>query len=451
LRCGSGFRAPPAWTLVVALAVFALASKVAGGGHGLPDVAIDGLTGGSYLACGLALRNRRRAGQLARLLILASSAWFAEDLVTSRVPVIFAAGHLLQNAVYPCLAMLALAFPDGRLHDRAERVVVRCAVASSIGLAGLILLTDPPSSHGTYLVGPSVLHIHGAAAAIMRIQDICGLALTTLILCMLVRRQRRLAPGSRRRAIFTRGTAVSAVMFAGLSIHDALTAGRVLTPAIRDSFGVLESIALVAFPICIAGGLLMIDAQQIRVSEIASTQQSVVDVQAALRAVLHDPLLQIAASLPPTVAPSRQITPLWWGSRAVGALIHAPALAEEAELLHVVSDAAAAALGRAHAAEAALRTADSDPPSAPPAEPRDAYSRSAIGLLSPRQRQVLALLADGHSNAMIAKALGITTKTVEKHVRNIYDVLELPAELRLNRRVGATVTWMNADMDGPPG
>ena len=58
---------------------------------------------------------------------------------------------------------------------------------------------------------------------------------------------------------------------------------------------------------------------------------------------------------------------------------------------------------------------------------------SASGRLTPRQREVLRLLAEGHSNKEIATALGITSKTAETHRSNIMGRLELHSLSQLVR------------------
>ena len=57
-----------------------------------------------------------------------------------------------------------------------------------------------------------------------------------------------------------------------------------------------------------------------------------------------------------------------------------------------------------------------------------AASRRTDGLdtLTPREREVLALMAEGRSNAAIADALVVTPRAVEKHVGNIFAKLDLP-------------------------
>jgi DNA-binding NarL/FixJ family response regulator len=64
--------------------------------------------------------------------------------------------------------------------------------------------------------------------------------------------------------------------------------------------------------------------------------------------------------------------------------------------------------------------------------------------LSPREREVLALMAEGRSNAGIAHQLWITEGTVEKHVRSILMKLRLPMSEDDQRRVLAVITYLDA-------
>jgi DNA-binding NarL/FixJ family response regulator len=67
-----------------------------------------------------------------------------------------------------------------------------------------------------------------------------------------------------------------------------------------------------------------------------------------------------------------------------------------------------------------------------------------LEVLSSREREVLALMAEGRSNAGIAHQLWITEGTVEKHVRSILMKLRLPASADDQRRVLAVITYLDA-------
>jgi DNA-binding NarL/FixJ family response regulator len=64
--------------------------------------------------------------------------------------------------------------------------------------------------------------------------------------------------------------------------------------------------------------------------------------------------------------------------------------------------------------------------------------------LTPREREVLALMAEGRSNKGIAKTLWVTEGAVEKHSKSIFSKLGLPATTDDHRRVLAVVTFLNA-------
>jgi DNA-binding NarL/FixJ family response regulator len=67
-----------------------------------------------------------------------------------------------------------------------------------------------------------------------------------------------------------------------------------------------------------------------------------------------------------------------------------------------------------------------------------------LSALTPRERQVLGLMAEGRSNAAVAKQLFVTEKAVAKHINNIFAKLALPPSEDDNRRVLAVVAYLNA-------
>ncbi len=64
--------------------------------------------------------------------------------------------------------------------------------------------------------------------------------------------------------------------------------------------------------------------------------------------------------------------------------------------------------------------------------------------LTPREREVLSLMAEGFSNQAIAKALVVSDGAVEKHVSNVFMKLDLAPTGDENRRVLAVLQWINS-------
>ena len=64
--------------------------------------------------------------------------------------------------------------------------------------------------------------------------------------------------------------------------------------------------------------------------------------------------------------------------------------------------------------------------------------------LTPREREVLELMAQGRSNQAIAEMLVVTAGAVEKHVRSIFGKLGLPVSAEDHRRVLAVLTYLNS-------
>lgn len=71
--------------------------------------------------------------------------------------------------------------------------------------------------------------------------------------------------------------------------------------------------------------------------------------------------------------------------------------------------------------------------------------RDPLSALSAREREVLALIAEGHSNAAISRHLVVSEAAVGKHVGNILAKLRLPQTDDTNRRVLAVLTYLRSD------
>ncbi|GAA2246925.1 response regulator transcription factor [Herbiconiux moechotypicola] len=74
---------------------------------------------------------------------------------------------------------------------------------------------------------------------------------------------------------------------------------------------------------------------------------------------------------------------------------------------------------------------------------RAARAGSRVGSLTPRQLEVLGLMAEGRSNAHIATRLGLSEKAVVQHTSRIYDAFALPVDADDHRRVLAVVRYLS--------
>jgi DNA-binding NarL/FixJ family response regulator len=73
---------------------------------------------------------------------------------------------------------------------------------------------------------------------------------------------------------------------------------------------------------------------------------------------------------------------------------------------------------------------------------RSATGNSQLDALTPRERETLALMAEGRTNAGIAKAMVVSIGAVEKHISNIFARLDLPDTDDDHRRVLAVLTYL---------
>ena len=72
----------------------------------------------------------------------------------------------------------------------------------------------------------------------------------------------------------------------------------------------------------------------------------------------------------------------------------------------------------------------------------EARPSSKLDRLTHREGEVLALIAEGRSNAAIADGLAITKRAVERHVNSIFAKLELHEDRDVHRRVSATLMYL---------
>jgi DNA-binding NarL/FixJ family response regulator len=74
----------------------------------------------------------------------------------------------------------------------------------------------------------------------------------------------------------------------------------------------------------------------------------------------------------------------------------------------------------------------------------DVGGDGALAALTPREREVLGLMAEGRTNTAIARQLVVTPGAVEKHISNIFAKLDLPASDEDHRRVLAVLAYLRS-------
>lgn len=72
-------------------------------------------------------------------------------------------------------------------------------------------------------------------------------------------------------------------------------------------------------------------------------------------------------------------------------------------------------------------------------------TRDRLATLTDREREVLASMAEGRSNAAISRRLVLNEKTIDSHISSILTKLDLPPQADDHRRVLAVLTWLQRD------
>jgi DNA-binding CsgD family transcriptional regulator len=380
------------------------------------------------------LRRRRVQPWLMRLLLLAAALWFAEDLVISQVAPLFALGAVFENGFDPVVVHMLLAYPTGRLRTRLERRLVALAYVGSLGpgaVRALVYYVSPHPCPGSCprdaLPGTAVFHAPWTYGAAQHLQDGIGAAVAVIGLAILIQRHLESSSAARRRMQVLSGA------IPVLALIYAVGLARSSTGPWPEPWYSITSISSMVtallFPVCIVLGVLRADALRARVAELALSHPDGPAAEAGLQALLADPGLRIVPAgepRPSDAAPGRhEATALRVGTACVGTLVHDPVLSLDPGLLAIVASTAASAL--THGEHSV-----------------DPGSLEAVARLSAREREVLELMADGLSNDVIGHRLGISFRTVEKHVASVFTKLDLPTEAQLNRRVAAVVSFMRA-------
>jgi signal transduction histidine kinase len=304
---------------------------------------------------GLAARRRRPANRTGALMALVGLTWFAKLLGLTAVSLLFTIGLLLAVLILAVLVHLLLAFPTGRLEDRASRLVVGAAYLDTTVPVWLSALFDDPRERGVenlVLVHPDA----GVADALLSLSAAIGVVLLFAAAGILARRWRRATAPWRR--------VVAPVLWSGAAAFLVVGVALVIDVAGAPS-QVAEAASLAVFaavPFAFQAGLwrmrLARGAVADLVVELGGTKAPG-ELRAALARALGDPSLEIAYWLPersryvdvagraielPAPRGARVATVVRRGGRLVAALLHDASLREDPELVEAACAAAGLAL-----------------------------------------------------------------------------------------------------------
>ncbi|WP_370947484.1 sensor histidine kinase [Amycolatopsis sp. cg5] len=124
----------------VTLGFLAVIIKTSDPNHSALDTALSTTTGFLYLGAGATAYARRPSNRIGLLMTLVGLLFFTEDFKLSTNPVLFTIGMLFTSASSPAVVHLVLAFPDGTLKSRWERLLVVSTYVVAFGCALAIML-----------------------------------------------------------------------------------------------------------------------------------------------------------------------------------------------------------------------------------------------------------------------------------------------------------------------
>jgi signal transduction histidine kinase len=321
----------------------------------------------SFLLAGLIAWSRRPANRLGALMVAAGFALLLRQLRYSEDALAFTVFFLLGDLGYALVAHSALAYPSGRVHDRAERWLVRVGYASVLAFPLAVLLlydgTRPLQQYGP-LTRKSDIVVTGNAHAVELLQKAYVIfffgVLATLFIALIVRRLARATPRSRR--------LLAPLLLAAIAVALRAVFECVFTfvdrPFAYDYLFWWQVAAFVALPVALLIGLLRARLARASVGDLVVQLERTPPhgLRDALARGLDDPTLEVAFWLPerrefvdssgqplelPAKGEDRAVTRLEHDGVPVAALVHDPSLLDEPELVQAAAAAARLALENA--------------------------------------------------------------------------------------------------------
>jgi signal transduction histidine kinase len=318
------------------------------------------LIGWIFVGAGLYAMVRPPSRRFGELMVATGLVWFLGIFSLINEGVVWAIGQPLSGLWLPVLITALLAFPDGRLHSRAERVVVACMYVAFVVLWIPLLLLVEEFEGFCNDCPDNPLALTDSEAAV----DILGLIRGLLILgsfaavfVILARRWRRSSPSQRR--------SLEPVLFSGLTLGAVVVVGGLVTIVldIEGAWNWAIYACVAAVPFAFLAGLAR--SHIYRTGAVASLVErlhgrlNAEDLRAAIADALSDPTVELAFWLPearryvdaegqpvelPEDGSDRAATQIEHDGRRVAALVHDARLREEPDLVRGVGAAASLAL-----------------------------------------------------------------------------------------------------------
>jgi PAS domain S-box-containing protein len=244
------------WTLALALAGATAGVVVTGGrvDHLVTELGLPMLVGLTFVAVGLVSWSRTPANRTGALMTAVGFCWYLGGLNWSDISLLFTLGTAFGALVFGWFVWLLLAFPNGRLEARIDRVIVLGSFALVAVVPALALLFDDPQATPTCVECPENLFLvdrNETIANAFGILFAVGVAVVALaVIARLALRYRRAAPPVRR--------AMTPVYLTGISLIGVGILTAVLSLATDESTYLDAPIflALLAVPISFLYGLL---------------------------------------------------------------------------------------------------------------------------------------------------------------------------------------------------
>lgn len=365
----SGYRpSRQAWSLAACVAVAGTAAAVAGAlalANGEARAQSTGLAatsivaGCTFLAAGIVALLRQSANRIAALMMTAGFLLFANSLAQADSALPFTAGLVVGPLVAAVLGHLVLAFPDGRLRSRGERLAVAAAYIVGTVLQLVMLMFMGPGQLSGCPCPDNLLLVRDDQAlhsALMSGQQVAGVAVAVWVGVLLERRWRT-ASRPLRRAIVPLLSAGAATIV--LYLLAAIASDP--APGLARALEAADRVALAIVPVAYLLGLFHARLARAGVSDLVvelSRMPGPGGLRSALARALGDPSLELAYWLPESHSyvgidgqpvdvasgDGRMVSVLERGGRRVAAMVHDPALGENPQLLDAVSAAAGLAL-----------------------------------------------------------------------------------------------------------